>query len=253
MFNLTFREGLAGAMQANGKLGGVLPLTLALDIGDIAGIEDDMHSRREVLEALFGDFPGVPREIWRSNLRTLERLRGAGRTGEAVRVWVKEDDPAELCGLYFICHMLGNGNIELVRIPAEWEESECVSQIHSSDELTQLDGLVEQAEALSSTRRDAYAMRWEMLQRENAPLRAVINGRIMGVPEDFYDFALRANLPNGECPLAQIIGKAMAQLPGVGDRWLFLRLQAMLRAGELTEISPPDAEHPYTGVVRYSP
>ncbi len=48
--------------------------------------------------------------------------------------------------------------------------------------------------------------------RENASLRAVINGSLIGVPNDFYDFALRSNIPDGEFKVAQLIGKTMSQI-----------------------------------------
>lgn len=39
------------------------------------------------------------------------------------------------------------------------------------------------------------------------------------------------------------------QIPGVGDRWLFLRIQAMMKSGELIEVSAAISDHPYSGVV----
>lgn len=85
---------------------------------------------------------------------------------------------------------------------------------------------------------------------ENAPLRAVVNGSLIGVPKDFYDFALRANMPDGEFKVAQLIGKTLGQISGVGDRWLFLRIQAMLRSGELITVSAVTEDHPYSEVVK---
>lgn len=35
-----------------------------------------------------------------------------------------------------------------------------------------------------------YALEWTDLVNENSPLRAVINGKLIGVPEDFYDFRI---------------------------------------------------------------
>lgn len=39
---------------------------------------------------------------------------------------------------------------------------------------------------------NGYAYSWQTLQRENAPLRAVLNGQLVSVPETLYDdFILR--------------------------------------------------------------
>ena len=35
-----------------------------------------------------------------------------------------------------------------------------------------------------------YAMLWGILAEENSPLRAVVNNRVLSVPEDFYDFLI---------------------------------------------------------------
>ena len=66
-------------------------------------------------------------------------------------------------------------------------------------------------------------------------------------------FALRANMPDGEFPLVRLIGKALNQMPGVGDRWLYLRVRAMVAAGELVEVAPPTGENPYSGVMKKGP
>lgn len=72
------------------------------------------------------------------------------------------------------------------------------------------------------------------------------------MPEDFYDFALRANLPDGEFKVAELIGKTLCQISGVGDRWLFLRLAAMLQSGELIAVAEATEDHPYSGVLKRS-
>jgi len=103
---------------------------------------------------------------------------------------------------------------------------------------------------LSAPRREAYAALWSELAAESAPLRAVVNGRLVGVPEDFYDFALRANIPDGEFPSALLIGKALSFVNGVGHRWLHLRIRHMIGAGELIEVRPANGDHPYSNVLK---
>lgn len=48
----------------------------------------------------------------------------------------------------------------------------------------------------------AMAHRWEVLRQENAPLRAVVNGRVRSVGEDFYDEMIRRHLPEGQTKIA---------------------------------------------------
>ena len=67
----------------------------------------------------------------------------------------------------------------------------------------------------------AMAHRWEVLRQENAPLRAVVNGRVRSVGEDFYDEMIRRHLPEGQTKIANIIGEVLGrEKPGIGDVWL---------------------------------
>ena len=75
------------------------------------------------------------------------------------------------------------------------------------------------------------ALEWERLREENAPLRAVVNGRVMGVSEDFYDPVLRRCFTEKPQKVANVLGQALVQLSGVGDWLLARRLRAMAEAG----------------------
>ena len=229
----------------------VAALTLALDIGDI---NTGLYARRKVLDDLFGDFPGVPDALWKTNQHALKRIEEAGGSQEPIRMWISESNPGELCGLLYICHMLADAQTPLsaVYIPGRIEKDSGMVWYRGTGEIPaeELGAFVEYEAPISGLQRGAYAAIWGDLVRENTPLRAVVNGRIIGVPEYFYDFALRANMPRGECRVAQIIGKTLNQVPGVGDRWLFLRIREMIRSGELVEVSAATDDHPYSGIVK---
>lgn len=230
----------------------VQALTLALDIGPLSR---HIGARRETLELLYGRYEGVAQSMAQSNERTLERLALAAREGGRVRLWVGAGDPAELCALYLICDQLPGARLSLVLLPAALEEDGRIAEYRSSGEVPPeaFGALAAREEALSEARRARYARLWQELARENAPLRALVNGRMMGVPEDFYDFALRAAMPEGKFPLARLLGRALTALPGVGDAWLYLRAMAMARAGELTQVAPAMDDHPYSGIYRRGP
>ena len=80
---------------------------------------------------------------------------------------------------------------------------------------------------------------WEALKHENAPLRAIVNGRLMSVPEHFYDtWLLRAIPRTGSFRAAVPVGRALAAVPGVGDAVFIRRMRAMLAAGALRMVQP---------------
>ena len=95
----------------------------------------------------------------------------------------------------------------------------------------------------------AMAHRWEALRQENAPLRAVVNGRVRSVGEDFYDPLLRRHIPEGRAKIAHIIGEVLGrENPGIGDTWFSERIRWMLSTGELRMVRE-DRERFYRSVV----
>lgn len=234
----------------------VAALTLALDIGDISDMDNDMNARKKLLDDLFAHFPGVSDEIWKTNQHTLTRLQEAKEMLEPIRMWICVSNPAELCGLYFVCRLMVDAPtpLSVVRVPEQIENDNSIISYRNTGEINPeaFGAFTEYEETISDLQRIVYANIWSGLVRENAPLRAVINGRLIGVPEDFYDFALRANMPGGEFKVAQVIGKTLGQIPGVGDQWLFLRIQAMLQTGELIVVSAATGDYPYSEVVKRS-
>jgi hypothetical protein len=229
-------------------------LTLALDIGDISDMDSDMHARKKLLDELFADFPSVSEQIWKTNEHALMRLQEAKATLEPIRMWIYVGNPAELCGLYFVCHLMADAQapLSVVCIPEQIQKDDGIISFNSTGEINpETSGaFTEYEEPISELQRRVYANIWDDLARQNASLRAVINGSLVGVPKDFYDFALRANMPDGDFKVVQLIGKTLSQIPGVGDRWLFLRIQAMLQSGELIAASAATEDHPYSEVVK---
>lgn len=228
-------------------------LTLALDIGDISDMNTGMNARKKLFDNLFADFPGVSNGIWKTNQHALNKIQESRSTLEPIRIWISTSDPAETCGLYFICHFMLDSQtpLSVVHVPIQMEKDNSLITYRSTGEIPaeELGALIKYEESLSQCQRSAYANIWSDLVCVNAPLRAIINGNVINVPTNFYDFALRGNMPDEEFRVAQLIGKTLNQIAGVGDRWLFLRIQAMIQSGELIEVSAATDDHPYSGII----
>jgi hypothetical protein len=229
-------------------------LTLALDIGDISDMDTGMIARKKVLDDLFADFPGVSDGIWNTDQHALMRVREAKSTMEPIRMWVCTGDPVEMCGMYFIRHLMADAQtpLSVVRVPQQIEKGDSIVFYRSTGEIAadELGAFARHEEPIGKMLRGAYSAIWNDLALENAPLRAIVNGIVVGVPDDFYDFSLRANMPDGEFRVVLLIGKTLNRLPGVSDRWLFLRTQAMINSGELIEVSAAAGEYPYSGIIK---
>lgn len=92
---------------------------------------------------------------------------------------------------------------------------------------------------------------WHDLMEENAPLRAIINGKITSVPEDFYDFIIIRNLPENDFIMARFIGKLLGEYSlGISDSWYALRIDKMIEDNKLVVVENRDPSHPYGKVLR---
>ena len=153
-----------------------------------------------------------------------------------MRIWA-DDTPDGACGLRHAAALLAglDARVTLVSLPRWWERPDGAvvrwergwGEVHPEEFGLHLGG----AEELTRPVLRMLALEWERLREENAPLRAVVNGRVMGVSEDFYDPVLRCCLTEKPQKVANVLGQALVQLSGVGDWLLARRLRAMAEAG----------------------
>jgi hypothetical protein len=107
------------------------------------------------------------------------------------------------------------------------------------------------ARRISDIEKQARGTVWRDLQAENAPLRALVSGRLISVNEDFYDHLIDKSLPDGAFMMAQLIGTILGRYPlGVSDGWYALRIKKMIADGVLEVVADRDPTHPYGKVLR---
>lgn len=102
--------------------------------------------------------------------------------------------------------------------------------------------------ALTSEEVRMYALLWNGLTEDNSPLRAVISGRVTGVPEDFYDFLLWKELTCQPVKEARLIGDILGHFPmGVGDWWYARRIDYHIQQGNIRVTE--DSENKYARMI----
>lgn len=82
----------------------------------------------------------------------------------------------------------------------------------------------------------AMANHWKQLQKENAPLRASLNGRLVSAPETLYDsYILRELAEQKEEFLeAEVVGNVLGKYClGIGDAWVAFRIEQFIKDGLL--------------------
>lgn len=230
-------------------------LELALSMGDIS---EEMPGplRQQALEKLIrGASPAEEarrqtQRLWEKSQEALRAITARSTAGETVRVWYSQQ-PDELCGMCFLLERLESagttGPVSLVELP-QWEERPDGTLVHriSWGEVGpgEWGRLAAAAYTPSPARRRFFANCWRELRRKNAPLRAVVNGQLMGVPADFYDGLIRWEIAaaDREFRQAHVIGQVLGRRPRIGDAWVALRMEEMIRAGLLEVVSqvPPE-------------
>lgn len=263
-----FSSSARGSLKVSGITGReeAFAFNLGLSVGDIS--EDRPGPVREgvlrELERSMITLPGVAEHIreWvSSSSASLEALLRRRAAGEPVRIWFSEQ-PDELCGLCWLAGRLsgqeaGGGPVSVVKLPRWVERTDGVVVEHlgwGGVSPREWKRILPLEQPLCPIPLRAAANRWRELQEENAPLRAVVNGRLSSVAEDFYDSFLRrelARMPE-EFREAALIGEVLGRCRlGIGDGLLAGRIEAMIAAGELEALTAAaEGEPAYRRVLR---
>lgn len=237
------------AIPLGGTAADVLGLSLGLEMGDIR--EPLGEARRELLRRWYDGNDEAADQDWQETLESADRLRACG-PGDAVRIWV-DHTPSSACGLLHAASILEKTGaaVSVVPLPRWREEGKAVVSYQGWGEVEpELFGhFLSREEPVPPLILGVMASRWRELQQENAPLRAVVNGRVRSVGADFYDGLIRKHIPAGQTKIANIIGNVLGQeRPGIGDAWLVERIRWMLSTGELRMVEE-NSEWFYRSVV----
>lgn len=235
----------------------VVSIGFLLDIGDVTNDIDSEQRKKEFLR-LYGYFIFKNREVERyfeSQREDFEKLLSVAKSGGPIRVW-KSNAPFSACGFAFVCYVLLNieCKISVVSMPEYWNISEDTIQSCSDwSELSpeQFYRFLPLEREVSDIEKHLQSKLWNCLKAENAPLRAMVNGKLISVPEDFYDYIIIKNIPDGEFVMAQLIGTILGRYPlGISDGWYDLRIRKMISENKLEIISDKDSSHPYGKILR---
>ncbi len=186
--------------------------------------------------------------------RYWSRLKPFLEEGKQLRIWYS-DSPEEICGFYHLCTYLKNYDQDFyaVRLPEVAEEEGKPVKIYGWNQASKevIKAAAESARLLSKEEIRANAMEWEKLKKENAPLRAVINGKLVSVPEEFYDPWILRCIPADE-PVreAEVFRQFYENIGSVASGWLVHRIDEMIRMGRVAVTE--EHEHVWMQMIRLS-
>ncbi|MBE5765759.1 MAG: DUF1835 domain-containing protein [Clostridiales bacterium] len=259
MIEIVFSESACGALKCAHISNTVLALPLFLSIGDIS--ESEIGSLREkTLITLFSHCPGdigsiAAREMAETARANLESILSGIKSGECIRIWYSSQ-PDELCGFYWLSSHLtllnfADGQISLVKLPEYEPKGEQAFLMHTQGWAgIPPEDFVDYLPLQTSATHDFirhHAQMWKNLRAVNSPLRATVNSWLLSVPEDFYDCFLRLEISRQPDSFreAMVIGGVIGRHGlGIGDGWLALRMEEMIKRGELEVVEEAPSDQP---------
>lgn len=252
------KTGEGSGTWIGGYPGQVICLGFMLDIGDIKEPVDGQY-RRDLIRAMYGQEQWGKQEEDADELKAsadlytaeLERLAEYIGQGEPVRIWYS-DSPYSRCGFYFLCNWLSHrrADVRTVKLPEYRQYGNVIRRYRNWGEIgpEEFAGFLSGERRLSHEEQSMYANAWSCLVEDNSPLRAVINGEMTGVPEDFYDFLIWKRLTGKPVKQARLIGDILGYDPlGVGDWWYAARIQHHILQGRIKVVE--DSEKLYARTI----
>ena len=256
MLEVLFGESEAASMKSIGKE--VVCLGFMLDIGDITVPVDSEYRKNLIYEMLYQDQwehrPEVAEELKETGsiyVKQLEKIRTHLEKGGEIRIWYS-DSPYAKCGFCFLCHWLRmfENTIYVVKLPEYREKGNVIISFQGWGEVApeEFEWFLQYEKELSKLERKRYAECWNELMKDNSPLRAVINGQLVSIEEDFYDFLIWKKLTRKPVKQARLIGDILGYYPlGIYDWWYARRIDKYIAEGKIKVVE--DSKRKYTRTI----
>lgn len=224
---------------------------------DIGSIKEPMESsyRKELIYSMLEQEQwgqeGRLEDIGEAYEKELQRLKNYLDAGEPVRIWYS-DVPYSRCGLYSLCQILKGfeNEMSIVKLPAYVVRDTCIQSYQGWGEVSaeEFAGFLPYEKTLSKEEVRMYAMLWGDLVEDDSPLRVVVNGKVLSVSEDFYDFLIWKWLKNDPVMEGRLIGNILGHTQiGVGDWWYAKRIEYYIKQGKIRVVE--DSERKYARVI----
>lgn len=221
----------------------VVCLGFMLDVGDIKEPVDSLY-RKNLIYSMYAQNQWEQDEEMEElkkaadgYVKELLRLKKFLDNGEKIRIWYS-DAPYSRCGFYHLCQILKTyeNEIRVVRLPEYIVRENSIVAYKNWGEVAaeEFAGFLSYEKSLSKEEVRMYAFLWSDLVEDNSPLRSVINGKLLGVPEDFYDFQIWARMTEKPVKEARLIGEILGYSQiSVGDWWYAKRIEYYIQQGKI--------------------
>ncbi|NMC57198.1 MAG: DUF1835 domain-containing protein [Eubacteriaceae bacterium] len=235
----------------------VVCIGLNLDIGDISGTIDGVERKKEFVR-VFSSVKFKDEEIeqfFNMQRDDYEKLIRCAKDRESIRVW-KSNAAFSACAYAFVCYTLKDIDCDIreVTLPEFFDISrDTIKQCADWGEIApdEFKQFLHSEKKISDAEKRYQSNIWDSLKKENAPLRAVVNGKLISVCEDFYDHLIIKHIPKDSFVMARLIGTVLGSYSlGVSDGWYALRINKMIDENKLQVVLRKDKSYPYGAVLQ---
>ncbi|MEF9991878.1 MAG: DUF3658 domain-containing protein [Romboutsia sp.] len=265
MIEVLFGESYAATMKIaieegviRGNAEKVICLALMLDIGNISEKIDSDYRENLIYDMYI-------QNGYDDNKETLKELKNVGRQyideqnrfmnyvlkGESVRIWYS-NAPYDMCGFYYVCNLLKKFPNEIlsVRLPEHIQIKNGVLEYQNWGEIIpeKLNTFTKYEKKVSQIEISMFSNNWSQLIEDNSPLRAVVNGQLIGVPINFYDHLIYKYLGFEPIKEVRLIGLILGKYPlGIGDWWYASRIECMIENNKIKIVE--DSKNKYERII----
>lgn len=236
----------------------VICLGFMMDIGNIKENVDSEY-RKNLIYSMYaqdqwGGNEDVELELQKMGdfyCNELQRLQEYLAEGEPIRVWYS-DAPYSMCGFYYLCSILQKyeNEIHTVKLTKYRIGSQKLVFCQNWGDVAaeEFAGFLTYEQELSREEIRVNSILWSELREDNSPLRAVVNGKVLGVPEDFYDFLIWKNITKKPIKEARLIGNLLGKNQiSISDLWYAKRIDFFIQQGKIAVIE--DSENKYARTI----
>ena len=133
------------------------------------------------------------------------------KDGEDIRLWIS-NSASDICGLYWLCDYVKNFNCKIYTVicpgiePSD-DKNKLVqkSKWAAFKNLSYMASFAKNSKELSILEINLYSELWQKLVKEDAPLRVLVDDKVVSTSEDFFDKTILSYVGNETKYQAEII------------------------------------------------
>lgn len=155
--------------------------------------------------------------------------------GESVRVWICRN-ANDYCGFFWLCNEMKklSNKLSVVICPtyeySTWNQKYQYTFGWGLDPESVID-IVRLAKEINAGEKEFFAKEWELLVKENKPLRILINNMIASVESDFLDSGILKFVPEMPTKQADVMGKFLGNCHCDSVSFVSERIERMIENG----------------------